>query len=99
MNKINISESKLLSTEQYSELVNVCRQNIDKISEMGPSDNDLNIHVRKTEDGKFLVTLKMVSMSLAFTLQSAAHSPFMAVELATRQAMSAVQKWSATKNA
>ena len=78
------------------ELVQACKEAMEKISEMGPSDNDVKL-ILDVKGNEFIATVKMASVGLAFTLQSIAQSPFMAVESATKAAISKVNKWSMTR--
>ncbi len=96
MNKVNLDIQNLIGKEHYDELVRLCKKGVDRISELGPSDNDIKLSLKRL-DQKFLVTIKMFSMGLVFNLQSTARSPFMAVESAMKEALLKVQKWSATR--
>ncbi|MBX7231460.1 MAG: hypothetical protein K1X29_05185 [Bdellovibrionales bacterium] len=97
MNKINILKSKFLSLDQYQELMSFCSSNLERISNLAPSDNDINIFIERTKNNKFKAIFKMASINLSFKLQSLSMNPFMAVDMATSQALNLVKKWSANK--
>lgn len=93
MNKITLQAQHFMETDSYNDLLQICKKGLDKISELGPSDNDTKLNLQK-HGQQFFVTIQMMSMGLAFTLQSNAYSPFMAVEFALKEALGKVQKWS-----
>lgn len=96
MIKVSLDIQNLIGKEHYEELVRLCKKGVERISELGPSDNDIKLSL-KSLDQKFMVTIKMFSRALDFNLQSSARSPFMAAESAMKEALLKVQKWSATR--
>lgn len=96
MNKLNLETNQQMKTENYNELVQICKKGLERISEQAPSDNDVKLSLRHL-DQNFIATIKLASLGLMFTLQASARSPFMAVESAMKEALAKVQKWSATR--
>lgn len=97
MNNLKILIDKSLDQTTYEELAKACNTALEKISELGPADNDL-ILVVKQVGTQFSVNLKMAATGLMFTLQSLAQSPFMALEDCMRDALTQIEKWSLLKN-
>lgn len=96
MNKINVQSNTFKDQKILNEVTEICKRKMEMVSELGPSDNDTVMSLQKNGQ-KFFVTLQMMSAGLAFTLQTRAYSPFMAVELATKEALQKVEKWSALR--
>lgn len=96
MNKINVQSNTFKDQKILNEVTEICKRKMEMLSELGPSDNDTVMSLQKNGQ-KFFVTLQMMSSGLAFTLQTRAYSPFMAIELAIKEAMQKVEKWSAVR--
>lgn len=96
MNKIQL-EKGIMSSEEFERLVKNNIHQVNRVEELGPSDNEFSVSIKKIFNNNFLVTAKMASIGLVFALQATASSPFVALDRAMREALLKVQKWSATR--
>lgn len=94
MKKIKLENQNAMAPDEYFDLLLSSNHLVNKVYDMGPSDNDFIIHIKKKLNNKFLVTAKMASINLAFDLQETAKSPFVALDKVLKKAMARVQKWS-----
>lgn len=79
--------------DDYNQLMQLCKTGLEKISDLAPSDNDIELTMQH-QGNKFLATLKLISFDLTFNLQDLSNSPFVAVEAVLKDALDKVQKWS-----
>ncbi len=92
MKKLNVG-SIILNTIDHDKLLNRCREILETIEDLAPSDNNVLLSIEK-QGQKFVAQIKVVSRELSFKLESAASSSFMAVESALKEALYKVNKWS-----
>lgn len=92
MKKLNVS-SVIMSNLDQEKLASRCREILETIEDLAPSDNNVLLSIEK-QGQKFVAQIGVVSRDLTFNLQSAASSAFMAVESAMKEALFKVNKWS-----
>ena len=96
MSQLGVECVEFRNHDADPQLRDVCSGWLEKISEMGPSDNQTQMSVKKS-GRQFFVTVRMASLGLMFTLHASALSPYVAVDSAMKQALTKVQKWSAAR--
>ena len=96
MKQLVIDTKNYLIRDQYNEIIQICERGIEKLSDLGPSDNDVILSLHK-KGKKFMATIKMASLGLMFNLKAASHSPLTAVEQALREARQKIDRWSALR--
>ena len=92
MKKLNLS-SIILNAIDQEKLNNRCREILETIEDLAPSDNNVLLSIEQ-QGQKFVAQIKVVSRELTFKLDSVASSSFMAVETALKEALYKVNKWS-----
>lgn len=92
MKKLNLS-SIILNSIDREKLTNRCREILETIEDLAPSDNNVLLSIEQ-QGQKFVAQIRVVSRELTFKLDSAASSSFMAVETALKEALYKVNKWS-----
>lgn len=92
MKKLNLS-SIILNAIDQEKLTNRCREILETIEDLAPSDNNVLLSIEQ-QGQKFVAQIKVVSRELTFKLDSVASSSFMAVETALKEALYKVNKWS-----
>lgn len=93
MRTLNCNVKGKLENKKYQELVTLCNQCLERISDLAPSDNDVKLVIDEEKD-HYLASLHVASIGLTLDLQNEAKSPFMAVEGITKEALQNIQKWS-----
>lgn len=95
MKKLNVG-SFLLNSIDHEKLTERCREILETIEDLAPSDNNVLLSIEQ-QGQKFVANIGVVSRDLTFNLQSGASSAFMAVETALKEALFRVNKWSAMR--
>lgn len=94
MNNLTVFADKLIDRSIYSELLSTCTHAIERVSGLGPSDNDVKMVVRSVGQNQFAVNIKMASAVLGFSLQAVSQNPIKAVENVMQAAVAKVNSWS-----
>lgn len=97
MNNLTVFADKLMERSNYTELLSTCAHAIERVSGLGPSDNDVKMIVRSVGQNQFVVNIRMASAALGFSLQAVSQNPIKAVESAMQAAVAKVNSWSAAR--
>ncbi len=96
MKGLELYVARNLDVPLHEELLRKCEDYLERMSTLGPSDNDVTLTIRETA-GHYIAAIKMHSSVLRFELKAAAYSPIVAIERAAKNAMFRVNNWSVSR--
>jgi hypothetical protein len=95
MNNIEL-KTDVTNIPGSEKFMKTCFNALERLAALAPSDNSIQMSVDQKGD-TYLVAITVASQELRFALETAAKSPFMALEQTFKDSLEKVMKWSASR--